>query len=245
MISSSDYNNGSLALSSSRTVLAGSSNTSTLYSESSSTENNKNINDKNSSTNSNGNPNCNLNNINNINGNNSVNGNSTINILNGNINGNNGNGINGNNGLNGNGNNGNGLNLNGLNTNNNPKWNQYMNLDKARNAINVIGEPVDKVIEILKDIDPYSETSVKGTVVKIRMDVFDELDDIVFSYLKDAYFESFKASYWWTKHFQYLCLTERKVVEDDFAIFRGNKLINLFIECNLIWLVCFYHLCDT
>ena len=97
-----------------------------------------------------------------------------------------------------------------------------MNLAKAKNAIKVIGPPVDKVIEILKDIDPYSEASIKGTVVKIPMDVFDELDEIVFSYLRDAYFDAFKKSFWWGKHFQYLCLTERKVVEEDFAIFRGK-----------------------
>ena len=108
----------------------------------------------------------------------------------------------------------------------NSKWSQYMNLDKARNAIKIVGEPVDKVIEILKDVDPYTEASLH-TVVKIRMDVFDELDEIVFSYLKDAYYEAFKQSYWWTKHFQYLCLTERKVVEEDFAIFRGMSHLRI------------------
>ena len=97
-----------------------------------------------------------------------------------------------------------------------------MNLDKARNAIKVVGEPVNKVTEILKDINPYTEAPVNGAVVRIRMDVFDELDEIVFSYLKDAYYESFKTSIWWVKHFQYLCIAERKVVEDDFAIFRGT-----------------------
>ena len=106
--------------------------------------------------------------------------------------------------------------------NSNPKWNQYMNLDKAKNAIKVIGEPVTKVIETLKDIDPCGEALVKGSVVKIRMDVFDELDEIVFSYLRDAYYDTFKQSFWWTKHFQYLCIAEMKVVEDDFAIFRGR-----------------------
>jgi hypothetical protein len=33
---------------------------------------------------------------------------------------------------------------------------------------------------------------VKGTVLKIKRDIFDELDEIVFSYLRDAYYESFK-----------------------------------------------------
>ena len=77
----------------------------------------------------------------------------------------------------------------------NPKWNQYMSIDKAKNAIKVVGDPVNKVMETLKDVDPYSEALVKGSVVKIRLDVFDELDEIVFSYLKDAYYEGFKESY--------------------------------------------------
>ena len=105
----------------------------------------------------------------------------------------------------------------------NPKWNQYMSIDKAKNAIKVVGDPVTKVMETLKDVDPYSEAQVKGSVVKIRMDVFDELDEIVFSYLKDAYYEGFKESPRWTKLFHYLCISERKVVEEDFAIFRGKR----------------------
>jgi hypothetical protein len=106
-----------------------------------------------------------------------------------------------------------------------------MNLDKARNAIKVVGEPVNKVTEILKDINPYTEAPVNGAVVRIRMDVFDELDEIVFSYLKDAYYESFKTSTWWVKHFQYLCIAERKVVEDDFAIFRGTPVCVCVCVC--------------
>ena len=119
--------------------------------------------------------------------------------------------------------------------NSNPKWNQYMNLDKAKNAIKVIGEPVTKVIETLRDIDPCGEALVKGSVVKIRMDVFDELDEIVFSYLRDAYYDAFKQSFWWTKHFQYLCIAEMKVVEDDFAIFRGRCCPSIFMVFYLIF----------
>eukprot|EP00596_Hydrurales_sp_CCMP1899_P010160 CAMPEP_0119055114 /NCGR_PEP_ID=MMETSP1177-20130426/75519_1 /TAXON_ID=2985 /ORGANISM="Ochromonas sp, Strain CCMP1899" /LENGTH=607 /DNA_ID=CAMNT_0007035569 /DNA_START=227 /DNA_END=2047 /DNA_ORIENTATION=+ len=115
-------------------------------------------------------------------------------------------------------------------------WKQYMSLDTAKNAIKVVGAPVDRVIELLRDIDPQCEVEVKGTILKIKMDIFDELDEIVFSYLRDAYYESFKRSIWWTKHHQYLCLTERKVVEDDFAIFRvlgrgGFGLVNACKRC--------------
>jgi hypothetical protein len=122
----------------------------------------------------------------------------------------------------------------------NPKWNQYMNLDKAKNAIKVIGDPVTKVIETLRDVDPYSETLVKGSVVKIRMDVFDELDEIVFSYLRDAYYDAFKQSYWWTKHFQYLCIAEMKVIEDDFAIFRGWSRSSIIAFIHILILYSFY-----
>ena len=79
----------------------------------------------------------------------------------------------------------------------NPKWSQHMDLDLAKNAIKVVGEPVDRVILVLQDINPFD--SKNGAVIRVPADVFDELDEIVFSYLRDAYFESFKHSSWWTK----------------------------------------------
>ena len=72
-----------------------------------------------------------------------------------------------------------------------------MDLDLAKNAIKVVGEPVDRVILVLQDINPFD--SKNGAVIRVPADVFDELDEIVFSYLRDAYFESFKHSSWWTK----------------------------------------------
>ena len=79
----------------------------------------------------------------------------------------------------------------------NPKWSQHMDLDLAKNAIKVVGEPVDRVVLVLQDINPFD--SKNGAVIRVPADVFDELDEIVFSYLRDAYFESFKHSSWWTK----------------------------------------------
>ena len=52
------------------------------------------------------------------------------------------------------------------------------------------------------------------------MDVFDELENIVFTYLVDHHMAAFKQSPYWTRHFQFLYMTEKKVVETDFALFR-------------------------
>ena len=116
----------------------------------------------------------------------------------------------------------------------NPKWNQHMDLDLAKNAIKVVGPPVDRLVTRLADINPFENKT--NAVIKVPIDMFDELDEIVFSYLRDAYFESFKHSSWWTKHFQYMCMTERTVLEEDFAIFRvlgrgGFGLVNACKRC--------------
>jgi hypothetical protein len=58
----------------------------------------------------------------------------------------------------------------------------------------------------------------------LRMDVFDEIENIVFNYVMETYFSGFKLSPLWTKLFQFLYMTERKVEEDDFILFRGESL---------------------
>jgi beta-adrenergic-receptor kinase len=116
----------------------------------------------------------------------------------------------------------------------NPKWSQHMDLDLAKNAIKVVGQPVERLVARLADINPFDNKT--NAVIKVPADTFDELDEIVFSYLRDAYFESFKHSSWWTKHFQFMSMTERTVLEEDFAIFRvlgrgGFGLVNACKRC--------------
>jgi beta-adrenergic-receptor kinase len=109
-----------------------------------------------------------------------------------------------------------------------------MNLKEAKNAIKVIGQPIERVKDALATIDLSDQKN--AAVVKVPTDVFDELDDIVFAYLCETHFEAFKQSTWWTKHFQFMCMTERTIVEDDFAVFRvlgrgGFGLVNACKRC--------------
>ena len=53
------------------------------------------------------------------------------------------------------------------------------------------------------------------------MDLFDQIETYIFSYLVDTYFSAFKDSPSWTKLFQFLYMTERTVLEEDFSLFRG------------------------
>jgi hypothetical protein len=61
-----------------------------------------------------------------------------------------------------------------------------MDFDYAKNAIKVVGEPVQKVSETLKDVNPFSEGVVRGAP-KAPLDVFDEVDEIVFAHLRNSY----------------------------------------------------------
>ena len=53
------------------------------------------------------------------------------------------------------------------------------------------------------------------------MDLFDEVENMVFNYVVETSFVSFRESASWLKLFQYLYMTERTVAEDDFSVFRG------------------------
>jgi len=71
---------------------------------------------------------------------------------------------------------------------------------------------------------------------RVRMDLFDELEGLIFKHVVDTHFSEFNVSPAWTKLFQYLFMTERTVVEDDFALFRvlgrgGFGLVNACKRC--------------
>ena len=61
------------------------------------------------------------------------------------------------------------------------------------------------------------------------MDLFDEIERLMFNHVVEMYFASFKESPLWSKLFQFLYMTETSVVEDDFALFRGAKKMMLSI----------------
>ena len=123
-------------------------------------------------------------------------------------------------------------------------------MDAAKNAIKVMGQPLDDALNILdeaaaivykKGLNSVGTTNVAANKngerpARIRMDVFDEIENIVFNYLVEHHFMPFKMSPYWTRHFQFLYMTERKVVEEDFALFRvlgrgGFGLVNACKRC--------------
>jgi hypothetical protein len=59
---------------------------------------------------------------------------------------------------------------------------------------------------------------------KVPMDLFDQIETYIFTYLVDTYFSAFKDSPSWTKLFQFLYMTERTVLEEDFSLFRGTVM---------------------
>ena len=100
-----------------------------------------------------------------------------------------------------------------------PKWTHYFSLNKSRNAIKIIGGPVDQVCQYFENMTHKKKSGDVHT--KIPFDTFDLLDSIVFSYLSDIYFESFKGSNLWTRHHDYMCLAGRSVEESDFSTHRA------------------------
>ena len=72
--------------------------------------------------------------------------------------------------------------------------------------------------------------------IVVRTNLFDVLEALVFKNLVDNLFSLFVGSPLWIKLFKYLFLTERKVVEEDFSLFRvlgrgGFGLVNGCKRC--------------
>jgi hypothetical protein len=68
------------------------------------------------------------------------------------------------------------------------------------------------------------------------VDLFDELDTIVFSFLAHNYFEGFQESEFNMKYHGFCCLAETSLTEDDFSLFRvlgrgGFGLVNGCKKC--------------
>ena len=102
-----------------------------------------------------------------------------------------------------------------------PHQNQSCHMSSNRNAIRVIGESVDEILQFLKiDNNLNSNKSGDNILIKVPLNLFDKLDLMIFGYLKKMYYENFKSSALWRKYYEYLYLSTRNVVEDDFAILR-------------------------
>jgi len=99
------------------------------------------------------------------------------------------------------------------NTENIKNWLEYLDVTNvSANILGLHGQYLDEVKQVLQN-DSVSLTD--STLI-----LFDRLDVIVFSYLKEKYWESFKNSEDYVKYFNYLTLSEKPVTENDFTLFR-------------------------
>ena len=134
--------------------------------------------------------------------------------------------------------------------------NPSFNINNDKNAIKVNGELINEVRKILEHYDPTQNlnTTIKSNEIiikndninhfllkiplnlNLRLNLFDKLDKIIFKHLKDSYYENFKSSSLWLKHHEYLCISKRKVGENDFVTSRvigkgGFGMVNACKRC--------------
>jgi beta-adrenergic-receptor kinase len=95
-------------------------------------------------------------------------------------------------------------------------WKGYFSRDNAKNAIKVLGGPINRIEERLRINDMKSESKEKQAY-RVSASIFDEVDEIVFGYLKDTYFKSFRHSFWWTRYHEFQCLAKKRVASADFS----------------------------
>ena len=113
--------------------------------------------------------------------------------------------------------------------------------NEMTNALRAHGQPIDAILKALHGTIKVTEAGErkegdKEEKSKIRIDFYDRLEGYIFNYIVEKYFSSFNGSPLWIKLFKYLFLTERKVVEDDFSLFRvlgrgGFGLVNACKRC--------------
>lgn len=106
---------------------------------------------------------------------------------------------------------------------------QYFKPSESKNAIKVIGLPLTKVLERIKRLDE----TISIDLLQGLLSLFNELDDIIFNYIKINYFEAFKASEYWLKYLQFMYITNTKVTKNDFTLCRvlGRGGFGLVTAC--------------
>mmetsp|Transcript_1331 Transcript_1331/g.2158 ORF Transcript_1331/g.2158 Transcript_1331/m.2158 type:complete len:599 (-) Transcript_1331:316-2112(-) len=99
-------------------------------------------------------------------------------------------------------------------------WGEYIDSEGSfGNAIGVRGQIVEDILTTLtKDntgagVEFTHEEAIPNTF-------FDKIDSVVFAFLKDKHWETFKGSPTYRKYFNFLTLSEKPVTEDDFTLFR-------------------------
>lgn len=95
-------------------------------------------------------------------------------------------------------------------------WKGYLCAENAKNAIKVVGGPINRIEQHLQSECRTSELN-EGHTLRVSVNVFDEVDEIVFGYLRDNYFQLFRHTFWWTRYHEFQFLAKKKVVISDFS----------------------------
>ena len=99
------------------------------------------------------------------------------------------------------------------------EWAEHFSVKHSKNALKLIGSPVNQVTEVLDDLKLKSAKGSPDAII-VSPKLFDNLDKIVFGYLKDTHWAPFRNSFWWIKYHQFLCISSRNVTCFDFITFR-------------------------
>ena len=86
------------------------------------------------------------------------------------------------------------------------------------NCIRTTGKPLQDVFDTLEQKIKSDDGIIAP--VELPVDLFDKLEFIVFSLLKEAHLESFKASPYYTEYINFMMLCTKPLTIDDFTLFR-------------------------
>lgn len=113
----------------------------------------------------------------------------------------------------------------------------FLKTGEASNAISVCGQPVEDVVNLIKNSPKEKSSSTsRGGLFEPAVDLFDAIDRIVIAYLENKHFESFKSSDLYYKYFGFLRISSAPLTEEDFSLFRvlgrgGFGLVNGCKKC--------------
>jgi serine/threonine protein kinase len=94
-----------------------------------------------------------------------------------------------------------------------------MQPDDYADRKNIIGVNCETLNQIVKTVEDISDWTA-GHHKSINTALFDEIDRVVFHYLKTKHFTAFKESPYWISYHEFMIQSERPINEDDFSLFR-------------------------
>ena len=92
-----------------------------------------------------------------------------------------------------------------------------MDLEDANNSLKLIGPPLEKLVLQFKEISFQNEIQLES---EFNETLYDELEAIIFSYVKLNHFMSFRVSSYFAEYVNFSILSERAPTVDDFTLFR-------------------------